>query len=543
MNEGQQMHQNQSQNDTDPPAIPESLDRKEKVTLDRKMKHPVTPPPPSANSTENLISDTLKQRRKHSSGTKNQSDMEIFSKNQNFRRKSADAAVGTENGFDELLCAKLNRKSGSDMEDFRKENSTPSSFQTTVDELLQDINKENIHSINANKRNNGPKAKEQNFNKLIPVKFPVLNTEVKDGSNLGKGLHKYTSIATNTSDSLKRVPKIQVKAPSVSDDTVIINNKLNSAKNDSSPSHDAVQTTAKDKKGYMKENINPVAMSEKLPSKTAENKPLMKSFESVNSPEMQVMINSLSPVLLRRNSSKKSSRKMGSDSSESSPETEKKTPIIKMPDIVEPLIIDKCRNASAEEKGSGSLFMDPKMTQTWHGATSANWSQIYGPKMREMMRQYNGENFEDTESSALDKNFPESSRTLPSSKSLLDEMHKKFCADQYNHNLTDTQMTRALVLLRLKSNKPLKMDRLGVSNAKRSASFHIKMGTGTSGSLESSPMLPRFSERRLIKTSPRIKTSPNMQYPTKPGRVIRDKTPEPLVLSRDVEQVSICCFP
>ena len=548
-----------SSQDLDPPAIPESLDRKERVTLDKKMKHPVTPPPPSVNSTEFLISDTLNQHRKHSSGSDNMHDLQRLRKNENFRRKSADFAAMNENGLDDISDSKLNRKSGSVIEDLRR-CVLPDAFQKKHDQTYLDNNKENIENVKSGNNKNKVYSKQCDENKnikFVPEKVALITKNHEESTNSEKGLcngicvPKYATIATNMSDSLKRIPKIQIKAPSFSGDEISLNNKLNNAKTESSPFQGTDKTirgktenTNQDRRieiEQIKDNIQPQKVTEKVPVETARNKPMIQNIEYDNSPEMQVVINSLSPVLLRRHPTKRSARKVGSDSSESSPETEKKRQLTQQQNTDPHLLVsDKSRNASTEEKNSESLFMDPKMSQTWHGATSANWSQVYGPQMREMIRRLNGENFDDMDAALSDKHFEEGSKTLPSSKSLLDEMHKKFCADQYIHNLTETEMARALVLLRLKSNKPVRMDRLGVSNAKRSASFHIKMGTGTSSSSassESSPMLPRFSERRHIKTSPR------MQYPTKTGRMGRDKTPEPLLLSKDLKQVSMCCLP
>ena len=547
-------------NDLDPSAIPESLDRKERVTLDKIMKHPVTPPPPSVNSTELLISDTLNQHREHGSGTIESSHQsQHFRKNENFRRKSADFAATSENGLDGIVIdSKLNRKSGSVVEDLKKCGALTNAFQKKQDQLYLDNNKENVDNVKKIKHKNKVHSKhDENKNITFTPENEVVNKSNEESTNSGKGLPscngihvpKYATMATNTSDSLKRIPKIQIKAPSLSGDDISLNSKLNSAKIESSPFHDTnkknkIENTVKDtRSGIEQRKDNNQQVMKKVPFVTVENKPVIKALEEDVSPEMQVMINSLSPVLLRRNSAKKMNRKVGNNSSESSPETEKKKHLGQQQTETDPhmLVSDKSRNASTEEKPSESLFMDPKMSQTWHGATSANWSQIYGPQMREMMRRLNDENFDDTNADLSDKHFEEGSKTLPSSKSLLDEMHKRLCADQYIHNLTETEMARALVLLRMKSNKPVRMDRLGVSNSKRSASFHIKMGTagtpGSTASSESSPMLPRFSERRHIKTSPR------MQYPTKTGRIGRHKTPEPLLLSKDLKQVSMCCLP
>lgn len=250
-----------------------------------------------------------------------------------------------------------------------------------------------------------------------------------------------------------------------------------------------------------------------------------------SSPELQIMINSLSPVLVRRNNSKRLSRK-NSSSTDTSPDS---TPDVSPRD-------NKSQKSPANNKKSPveSLFMDPKMAQTWHGATSANWSNIYGPQMRAMMKELN-EMTLDAKSSASsssvegrEASYEERSLTLPS-KSLLDEMHKKLCADQYK-NERESQLARSLILFRLKSHP--------VTKPKRSQSFNIRMGMGTtyarmaanasssSASSDSSPLVPRASERVRIKTRPDVQYSPKLARP-------RARTPEPLKLNQKEIQVRL----
>ena len=243
--------------------------------------------------------------------------------------------------------------------------------------------------------------------------------------------------------------------------------------------------------------------------------------ESVNSPEMQVMINSLSPVLIRRNSK---NRRRNNPSAETSPEC---TP--KVSSRVE-------RTQHDMESNSGklkttdcpppdkSLFMDPKMAKTWHGATSTNWSNVYGPKMRALMKEL--DNVSDNKSRCAGGDMDTESlesyetrcQTLPS-KSLLDTMHKRFCADQYSE-VRNVQLARSNTLFRLKNHTPVL--------AKRSQSFNIKMGSSSinrkgaaAGNPEPSPLVNRAAERVRIKTRPDVLYSPKLS-------MTREVTPDPL---------------
>jgi hypothetical protein len=282
----------------------------------------------------------------------------------------------------------------------------------------------------------------------------------------------------------------------------------------------------------------PIPPKPKFLSEAFNGKKSETDLDSANSTDLQVMFNSLSPVLLRRNNSSRSHRKHGS-SPENSPES---TPDVSPRGVENPKNdFHKHQEGHTGSNGpASSLFMDLEMAKTWHGATSTDWSQYYGPQMRAMMKELNKLNNVEMTSSknsvnksaeSLDEN---KCKTLPS-KSLLDEMHKKFCADQYI-NEKDIEMTRALVLFRLKSQQP-------PAKARRSQSFNIRMGMGasynrlglngssSSASTDSSPRFPRSSERL------RIKTRPDVQYSPKPSRA-RGVTPEALKIEDLNTQVS-----
>ena len=519
------IHKCHSAEELEPPAIPESLDRKERISLSRKMKHPVTPPPPTADRSGITINGTLSLGRKL-----NSDHVSLDHLQSTFHTKSADTTIVKENGLNDFcLDSKLNRKSGSDIDWHKgKKDLQPLFRNSDVSLSYEDKNK----ALNNN--NNEALSQEEELKLLLDTfniksdELPISKSKIDKTDTTEKvpvsDLHSPTK-ATTVSDTVRTIPKIQVKSPSIADDRNKITDNLASAAKDNSDS--AIESSSLINGGVQTDDSKVYQGNlTKLPYEIMQSEGVIKSLEYDHSPEMQVMFNSLSPVLLRRNSSKKPARKHGSNSSESSPETEKKVDMHKRFEALKPVV----QTSSVEQETGSSLFMDPKMSQTWHGATSANWSQIYGPQMREMMRLHGLSDTEwehDNDVSNRESDFTQGSKTLPSSKSLLDEMHKRFCADQYDHK-AESEMARALVLLRLKSNTS-KLQKPAAYQAKRSASFNIKMGTGSAGS-DSSPLLPRSPDRI------RIKTSPKMKYPSS---IRREKTPEPLTFTKDMEKVIV----
>ena len=486
------------------------------------MKHPVTPPPPSADRSDITINGTLSLDRKL-----NSDHVSLDHLQSTFRTKSADTTVVKGNGLNFFLDSKLNRKSGSDIDCHKGKNGLPLFRKSDISLSYEDKNK-------ALNNNNEALSQEEELKLLLDTcniksdELPISKPKIDITNTTEKvpvsDLHSPTK-ATNVSDTVRTIPKIQVKSPSITDDRNKLTDNFASAAKDNSDS--AIESSSLINGGVQTDDSKVYQGNlTKLPYEIMQSEGVIKSLEYDHSPEMQVMFNSLSPVLLRRNSSKKPARKHGSNSSESSPETEKKVDMHQRLDALKPVV----QTSSVEQETGNSLFMDPKMSQTWHGATSANWSQIYGPQMREMMRLHGLSDTEwehDNDISNRERDFTKGSKTLPSSKSLLDEMHKRFCADQYDHK-AESEMARALVLLRLKSNTS-KLQKPAAYQAKRSASFNIKMGTGSAGS-DSSPLLPRSPDRI------RIKTSPKMKYPSS---IRREKTPEPLTFTKDMEKVFV----
>ena len=524
------IHKCHSAEELEPPAIPESLDRKERITLSRKMKHPVTPPPPPADRSDITINGTLSLDRKL-----NSDHVSLDHLGSSFHTKSADTSIVKENGLNDFcLDSKLSRKSGSDI-DCHKGKKDLKKLQLLF--RNSDVSLSYEDKKKALNNNNEALSQEEELKLLLDTcdiktdELPIFKPKIDITNTTEKvpvsDLHSPTK-ASDVSDTVRTIPKIQVKSPSISCDRNKITDNFASAGKDNSDS--AIESSSLINGGVQTDDSKVYQGNlTKLPYDIMQSEGVIKSLQYDHSPEMQVMFNSLSPVLLRRNSSKKPARKHGSNSSESSPETEKKVDMHQRFEALKPVV----QTSSVEQETGSSLFMDPKMSQTWHGATSANWSQIYGPQMREMMRLHGLSDTEwehDNDVSNRERDFTQGSKTLPSSKSLLDEMHKRFCADQYDHK-AESEMARALVLLRLKSNTS-KLQKPAAYQAKRSASFNIKMGTGSAGS-DSSPLLPRSPDRI------RIKTSPKMKYPSS---IRREKTPEPLTFTKDMEKVYIFPF-
>ncbi|KAL3878967.1 hypothetical protein ACJMK2_031289 [Sinanodonta woodiana] len=256
---------------------------------------------------------------------------------------------------------------------------------------------------------------------------------------------KFCSVGTNTTDSLDE----QVLKAS----TELINDQKECANNESNESEKNCFNILSEK-------------TQKFPDKFHE-RPSLKSFENDNSPEMQVVVNSLSPVLLKRKPSNRTKRKDALNHEASAEKTDFKV-----------------------NENTPSLFMDPHLSQTWHGATSRDWHENYGPKMRAMIEKENHSEYERSSENQSEEcvNLDDHFETLPS-QNLLDEMHRKFCADQYVNN-SDAQLTRAMVLLKLKSHLPSTNPRC---RPRRSASFNVRTTTAKASTdiLSISPMLPR----------------------------------------------------
>ncbi|XP_069130747.1 uncharacterized protein [Argopecten irradians] len=123
------------------------------------------------------------------------------------------------------------------------------------------------------------------------------------------------------------------------------------------------------------------------------------------SPEMQVVVNATSPVLLRRKPS--STRNKQRDNARKELEMYAKD------------------NEYSKVKNE-SKFMDKDMSKTWDGVSRKKWKQYYAPIMQSMLQ--NGATTDEN------CNVKFGSQSLQQ-KTLLDQMHKKYCAYQYEKGL------------------------------------------------------------------------------------------------------------
>ncbi|XP_060065888.1 uncharacterized protein LOC132546194 [Ylistrum balloti] len=123
------------------------------------------------------------------------------------------------------------------------------------------------------------------------------------------------------------------------------------------------------------------------------------------SPEMQVVVNATSPVLLRRKPS--SSRN-------------------KQRDIARKELEMYANDTEYSEVNKKSKFMDKDMSKTWDGVSRKKWKQYYAPIMQSMLQ-----NDATTDENC---NVKFGSQSLQQ-KTLLDQMHKKYCAYQYEKGL------------------------------------------------------------------------------------------------------------
>ncbi|XP_052792367.1 uncharacterized protein LOC128226503 isoform X2 [Mya arenaria] len=470
-------------------------------------KSPCSPLLPSPACTEKLISWTILQHNRRKYSVDMIRGVEYLKLPDTARRKSFDSGIQSEYAeIDEF------KQTGSS----EKCNNAPCVQKWELPNGKTAVGPQFPYGgLKLSENNNKLETGDKNGDSECPETMDILDAYHHDENSNNSGTQNYSELET-----LCHTPKTEVHAndPSAIYATVDKRSKANTV--------DSLSTEPK------KEPVECPVSPPKIPPKPKHlseqfgNKPLKDSTGEA-SPEMQIMFNSLSPVLIRRHNSKNRLNRRNSSSTETSPES--------TPDI-SPRVQKNVKPAlPSRKKPEESLFMDPKMAQTWHGTTSANWSNIYGPQMRAMMRELNAlTNNADYDSSTIsvdDKfdDYQERSKTLQP-KSLLDEMHKKFCSDQYK-NEREAAIARSLILFRLKSHPTTK--------PKRSQSFNIRMGMGTtysrlaagasssSASSELSPLIPRASERL------RIKTRPDAQYSPKPGRP-RARTPDPPRICEEV---------
>ncbi|KAL4230817.1 Dynein light chain Tctex-type [Mactra antiquata] len=527
----------------DPGASPSNCN----YSRDRRTMHTPTLPPPPVEQSENIISDTLNQHKQRKLSGDSNCGFSYNKFSDTARRKSFDSGITSE--YAEIDFDNVSSSSRLDVADTlnQDKNIKPGSKCKLKGEFKgqkEHVNKDQNSDITATEltkmldliESYTKCSDHDNFEyeknmkeKLNCSDDKVLkNYHFEDGK--GKTVAKFSKkdIIEEQKNDEKVTPNI---TEIVEDDTSAIYATVDK-------NRPRKPTPEKMPPSPVSNVPPPIPPKPKFLSENLDKKHSNSNIDNERSSELQVMFNSLSPVLLRRSNTARPYRKIGS-STETSPES---TPSVSPREMkLNAKMNGKTTdNKKAKNDPSESLFMDPEMSKTWHGATSSDWTQYYGPQMKAMMKELNQLTY-GTESSKDDTTdgshqpedtYDSRSKTLPS-KSLLDQMHKKFCSDQYS-NEKDAELARALVLFRLKSQQP-------TAKTRRSQSFNIRMGTGStsylrqgmstikpgtsasssSTSSDSSPMFPRATERL------RIKTRPDVQYSPKPGRA-RGVTPEPI---------------
>ncbi|OWF48936.1 uncharacterized protein LOC110452430 isoform X2 [Mizuhopecten yessoensis] len=119
------------------------------------------------------------------------------------------------------------------------------------------------------------------------------------------------------------------------------------------------------------------------------------------SPEMQVIVNATSPVLLRRKPSNSRNKQR---------------------EIARKELEMYANDTEYSQVNNESKFMDKDMSKTWDGVSRKKWKQYYAPIMQSMLQ--NGTTTDEN------CNVKFGSQSLQQ-KTLLDQMHKKYCAYQY----------------------------------------------------------------------------------------------------------------
>lgn len=259
--------------------------------------------------------------------------------------------------------------------------------------------------------------------------------EKDDRLDLKKLLLK-VSTGTNTTDSLER-PKKKVKenckmsAKETKNVTASDNKESDVTSVHSSENCDIKTEIQKPTQNSSQETQTPVKKPTSFPSELVTN---MSSFLNDESPEMQVIVNATSPVLFRRRSSNnfRTHGKFQVQNVDGNPP-----------------------ESSVPPDTNDNLFMNPDMAKTWHGITSNKWKTYYGPIMRNMLQEINNNSNNDTgsENGDINQSLQYNSNSLRA-RTLLDEMHKKYCAYQYKNRLQLPSPDDLILPFKLKSSPP-----------------------------------------------------------------------------------------
>ena len=128
-------------------------------------------------------------------------------------------------------------------------------------------------------------------------------------------------------------------------------------------------------------------------------------FIDDQSPEMLAIINSASPVLFRRKTANRGRE------------------IDKVKGEFQQYSNDSEYNRLSQEESS--LFLKGDSVKTWHGVSRKKWKEVYAPAMKSILLLNDD----------FDNDNSQSSSSISTSNTLLDQMHKKYCAYQYTGRL------------------------------------------------------------------------------------------------------------
>lgn len=315
----------------------------------------------------------------------------------------------------------------------------------------------------------------------IDENFNFLCNDGKDLSS--QSIPNYVTTGTNTTDSLQR-PKKKGK----------IEMKSNG---------NCVQCDSKS------EDRVPVKKPNSFPEKLQSIH--LSSFIADESPEMQVVVNATSPVIYRRSRQREKiklelnnqqneedsklapevvspmkeennglkntiqseqtskMKKVDSKSKHSKNSSVKEGKKFNRTNGLKKLISEKFVDSSGKENNSnGDLegcamddinskqckLMKKELAKTWHGIGNKRWKRFYSPVAQAVWDDLEGQTQGDTSANTqTEENLKLGSSTMPN-RTLLDQMHKKYCAYQYKDHLKLPSPDDLVMSMKLKSSPP-----------------------------------------------------------------------------------------
>ncbi|KAK3099779.1 hypothetical protein FSP39_009528 [Pinctada imbricata] len=306
-----------------------------------------------------------------------------------------------------------------------------------------------------------------------PLVFKLMNKRGRYLANHGDAISsKSVSRSTNTTDSLER-PK----------------------KRNKSLSDVEIRSTIQ----------KPTSFPQKLVSHQN-----MGCFIDDKSPEMQMLVSTTSPVLLRRKPTNRGKfrPRLHDDIYSNSVK-------LRTHDDMNGL-----REIEQEIKHQEDSYNKKDLAKTWDGMTVNKWKKSYAPLMKSMLHEMNNNNGKCSNGNVA-QNLDIGSRTMPN-KSLLDTMHKKYCAYQYkNREFLTPEDHNATLPVKFKSSPP-PPDRM------KSRSWllqHYTIPSNLNSGSSSSPDSPN--------DSPRIRHQAKGDNSDSNNASIQDKAPQLLVNKAD----------